>query len=50
MNFNIIYNEYRTKEKIKNIIRKQEFKQTKNFEEIEEFENTQLTWLNKPVL
>lgn len=50
IDFNIIYNEYRTKEKIKNIVRDQQFTPVKNFDNIDEFENTQLTQLNSPVL
>ncbi len=48
INFNIVYNEYKTKEFIKNIIKKKEFKTTPQFEKKDEFENTQLGWIANP--
>ena len=49
-NFNIVYNDYKTKEAIKNIVKSQKIITKKEFNYIPEFENTQLTKLNNPVL
>jgi len=50
INFGIVYNEYKTKEVIKNIIETKTLKTTPQFQNIEDLENTQLTWLNHPYL
>lgn len=49
-NFSIVYNEYSTRETIEDLIKDQEIISKVNFERIEEFENTQLVWLNKAFL
>ena len=49
-NFNIVYNDYKTKQAIENIVKGKEIAPKTKFEYIDEFENTQLTWLNNPFL
>lgn len=50
-NFSIVYNEYSTRKTIEDLIKDKEINpNVKNFERIEEFENTQLVWLNKAFL
>ena len=49
-NFNIVYNDYKTKQAIENIVKGKEISPKTKFEYINEFENTQLTWLNNPYL
>lgn len=49
-NFNIVYNDIKTKETIENIVKDKSITAKTKFEKIDEFENTQLTWLNTPFL
>lgn len=49
-NFSIVYNEQKTKDYIKDIVRKKDIIPKKEFETIDDLENTQLTKLNNPKL
>lgn len=49
-NFNLVYNDYKTKETINKILQEKDITPVTKFEHINEFENTQLTWLNAPFL
>lgn len=49
-NFNIVYNDIKTKQAIENIVKEKTLTAKTKFEKIDEFENTQLTWLNTPFL
>ena len=49
-NFNIVYNDIKTKETIENIVKEKTLTSKIKFEKIDEFENTQLTRLNTPYL
>lgn len=49
-NFSVVYNENKTKDFIKNIVKSKEINNKKEFDIIPEFENTQLIKLNNPIL
>lgn len=49
-NFNIVYNDIKTKETIENIVKEKRFLAATRFEHIDELENTQLEALEKPKL
>lgn len=49
-NFNIVYNDIKTKETIENIVKEKSFLAATRFEHIDELENTQLEALEKPKL
>ena len=49
-NFNIVYNDQKTKEAIEKIVKEKKFSATTRFEHIDELENTQLNALETPKL
>lgn len=49
-NFSIVYNEQKTKEYIRNIVKSKTIEPKKEFDIVEDLENTQLTKLNNPSL
>lgn len=49
-NFSIVYNEQKTKEYIRNIVKAKEITHKKEFDIVDDLENTQLTKLNNPIL
>lgn len=48
MNFSIVYNEYETKKYIEKLIKNKKLKNIPQFENRDEFENTQLGWSQQP--